>query len=274
MKRMLALLICAVMVLSLFAGCGKNTDDPVVTNGTVAGGDNNNNGEITMPNKAGSLMINAGAAMTIIYGEDGLVLKLEGINEDGIALVEIYEDNLGATCVSVVDKFIKDCLARNSLFENNFVVIKQDKGSALPGTNFLESVEKAAQKALEETAPTATLFMVKEENVDADSYIDLVTAEKLVKCFLGVETLTSFDGTPNPVEGMYAFEVAYEQMQDKILVNAQTGGVAQGEVEELEREPEEMEGYTEETSSAEKWYNEATEGTEETAAAEADATEN
>lgn len=263
MKRILALLICAVMVLGMFAGCGKNADDPVGTNGTVAGG---NNEEITTPDKAGSLMVNAGAAITVAYGEDGLVLGLEGINEDGIALVESYEDSLGTTCVSVVDKFIKDCLARNSLFENNFVVIKQSKGSALPGTNFLEGVETAARNALDAGASNATLFMVKEENLDADSNIDLVTAEKLVKCFLGVETLTSIDGTLRPVNGMYAFDVTYDQMQEQFLVNAQTGGVSQGVIDELEKEPEEMEGYTEETSSAEKWMNEATEGTEDTVA--------
>jgi len=247
MKRILALLLVAVMALGMLSACGKEP----INEGTPTY--NYENEEIKKPETAGTLVVTAAASVQVSYGTDGLVLGLEGLNRDGIDLVAYYAEELfGSSCTDVVNQIIKDCVQRNYMFDTNYVVVKQNKGSALPGTSFLESVQSAAQRALDTVESDAPLVMITEENLTADGYIDLVTADLLVRRFLGVEELVSIDGTISPVDGMYAFDVAYGIMMEKVVVDAQTGVVAQGVIEEIEQleDQEEMDRTaTDETPS-------------------------
>lgn len=257
MKKILALLICAVMLLGLFAGCGNDVSDNGVINTTEAS--NGGADKVETPEEAGSLTVNAAAAITVTYGADGLVLKAEGINDDGVELLSVYEDVFGSSCADLISKFIKDSIANNCMYDTNYVVIKQNKGSALPGTNFLEGIQTAAQGALDAAEISAALVMVGEENLTADGYIDLVTAKVLVEKFLEVEEVTSFDGTDKPIDGMYVFDVAYDAMMERMMVDAETGGVSQGSTEELDQIIDDQEDNSaEETTPAESLAAEAT----------------
>ena len=44
--------------------------------------------------------------MSVTYGADGLVIKVEGLNDDGVELLSTYEDMMGTTCAEVVEMFI------------------------------------------------------------------------------------------------------------------------------------------------------------------------
>ena len=225
MKKIIAILLCAVLALGIFAGCEKkDTQVPGVTTpkGEV--------GSVTETQKAGSFVVTANASVRILYGTDGLVIKIEGINESGKELVEGYEEMLGASCATLVSKVIKDSAARSNLGRLNYVVVKHEKDSGAPGTNFLEGVEAAAKKAVEDTASAPKLVMVTQDLLDADGYINLQTAEVLVKAFLEMENLQSFDGTNKPVEGFYSFQVSYDGMEEMLHMDAVTGGVGQGEI--------------------------------------------
>lgn len=239
MRKIIALLIAALMVLSTFAGCGKTTSGGETTNAPASG-----DSDTVTPVAAGTLTINAVAAATITYNKDGLVLEVKGINESGSELAETYEDQLGSSCADFVSQFIKDSIVKNYMFESNFVVIKQNKGSALSGTDFLEGVKTAAQAVLDTVGSSAALVVVGEENLDPDGYIDLATAKVLVEKHLKVDDVDSFDGTDKPVAGMYAFNVVIDKTEENVLVDAETGSVSQGVLNDAEQLPED---YPDET---------------------------
>lgn len=241
MRKIIALLLCAILALSLFAACDKkDTNVPGATDPTGPSGE----GGITETKKAGSIVVTANASVRINFGEDGLVVSLEGINDYGKDLLEAYEEKLGESTANMVGQIIRDSSAHSNMGRLNYVVVKHEKDSAAPGTNFLEAIETAAKSAVAEVASNPKLVIVTQDMLDADGYINLVTAKVLVEAFLEVESVDNFDGTPKPVNGMYAFKVTYDGMEEDLHMDAVTGGVGQGEINDVipeETEPEETE---------------------------------
>lgn len=236
MKRSIALLISCLMVAGLFTGCGNTATGGETTTAPTTGA-----GDTVTAESAGTLLVNAGAIMTVTYDAEGSAVKVEGVNDNGKELVEEYESYLGSACAQVISRFIKDSVMRDYMFDINHVVVKVNKGSVLPGTKFLVNIETSAKDALHTAYSTAALVMITEENLDHNGDIDLVAAKVLVEKFLQVETLDSIDGTDAPIDGLYAFTVRYGDWEEQVLVNAVTGGVAQGTLDETEEDFEESE---------------------------------
>lgn len=243
MKKILTLLLAVVMALGVFSACGNQSGSEDTL--PQSGGDN-----IHKPEIVGSLTVYAAAAVKIFYGADGLVLDVKGLNADGEAMIEGFENQyFGNSCTDAVNQLIKDCVQKNLMFETKYAAVKLDKDSALPGTSFLESIESATQRGLDAVESDATLVIINQENLTAEGYIDVVTAERLVRAYLGVDRLNFFDGPDHPVDGMYGFTVTYGMLTEKVIVNAETGAVSHGFIPEveLEMEQEEMEDFTEAT---------------------------
>ena len=236
MKKIIALLLAALMLVGVLAGCGKN--DTNTDQGTTPTGEGEG---VSKTEKAGTLVVTANASVVITYGTDGLVLDAEGTNEEGTSLLGSYTELTGFSCTELLTQIIKDSAARSNLGRLTYVVVKIDKDAKTPGTNFLDSVESAAKKAVEEAAPDAKFLMIKQEDLDTDGYIDLATAKTLVEAYLEVEKLDSFDGTEKPVEGFYSFAVTYGGVEAAVHVNANTGAVADGDLGGDIKAPEESE---------------------------------
>ena len=235
MKKIIALLLCAIVLVSALAGCG-NKDN--AADGTKPQG-NGNSGDIAETEKAGTLVVTANASVRITYGTDGLVLKVEGTNDEGENLMESFEALLGSTCSEVVSKIIRESAGRTYLGRLTYVAVKHEKGSGTPGTNFLEGIESAAKRALETASSNAKLVMITQDKLDADGNINLEAAKLLVEGYLEVEALDGFDGTAKPVDGFYSFQVSFDGMEEEVHMNAATGVVGDGLIGDALQEPEE-----------------------------------
>ena len=240
MKKIIALLLAALMLVGVLAGCGKN--DTNADQGTTPTGETQG---VSETEKAGSLVVTANASVVITYGTDGLVLGAEGLNDEGVSLLESYDEPTGFSCTELIAQIIKDSAVRTNMGHLTYVVVKIDKDSKAPGTNFLDSLESAAKKAVEEAAPDAKLVMIKQENLDADGNIDLVTAKTLIEAYLEVEKLDGIDGADKPVDGFYSFAVSYDGFEESVHVNANTGIVGDGSLGGEVEEPEETESIDE-----------------------------
>lgn len=249
MKKILAMLLAALMLLSLLAACSSDISkgDAEIPGGTTEGGESATD---TTPFSNGTIVLNAGVAFSILYDAEGLVLGVEGMDEYYKDFIDYLYDSsilMGLSCSDAISELIKTCSVKGYLTEVGYVVIKQAHGSQLPGTKFLESIQNAAQKALDVAKIDAALVVITAEQLDANGYIDLATAKVLVEKFVGVESLTNFDGTSEPVGGVYAFTIGYDDIEENVLVNAVTGSVEFGVMDELISEQD----TTEETDAAE-----------------------
>lgn len=241
MKKILALLLSALMIISLLAACGDDISkgDTKLPIGTEEGT------ETTTPVTAfttGKLTVNAGAAFVITFDAEGLVLNVEGIDDRYKDFIDfLYDDSalIGLSCGDAISEIIKNVGVKGYLDDTGFVAIKQDHKSGLPDPAFLEGVQRAAENALNVAAPGVALVMITASQQDANGHIDLPTAKILVEKFLGVESLTNFDGTDKPVDGVYGFTASAGDREEQVLVNAVTGTVDYGELEEVIEEIEE-----------------------------------
>lgn len=223
MKKFLAILMSAVMLLGLFAGCGNNETTP-----TEPTSDN-----LSTPVSAGLLVLNAAAAINISYDADGLVLNVEGIDDNGSAVASEYTDYLGKSCSDAVCDLIAASVHSAFLTpEENYVVIKQAVGSTLPGATFLETIQKDAEATLDTLGSTAALVVLTEENLDENGYINLDAAKTLILAYLSENEYDVLDGSPSPINGQYSFRVTVGEVTTDLIVDAVSGDVFEGTLDE------------------------------------------
>ena len=223
MKKILAILISAILLLGLLAGCGNQSDAPSSTNDSVA-----------TPVAAGMLVLNAGAAVNITYDSDGLVLHVEGADDNGSFVAGAYTGYLGKPVAEAVRDLIGQCGTTEFLSAGTgFVLIKQAYGSALPGTIFLETIDSEAKAAVKEYSP-AKVILLTEGDLDANGYINLDSAKQLLLAHLVLENFDTLDGTTAPIDGLYSFALTAGDMNARFIVDAVTGSVYQGELDEVD----------------------------------------
>lgn len=259
LRKLFTLLMSAMVLVGLLAGCGNNGD--------ADASDNTNSTEnTTVPNTkaSGMLVVNANGAVNVFYGNDGLVLELEAIDDDGAALIAGYENYLGEPCASVVATLIENSVMMGTLDRTHFVMIKQAVGSTLPGTNFLQDITTDAQAMLDALNFTATLLVIGEEDLDPNGYIDLISAKDMALAYLDITDFDSFDGESTPTNGTYYFTVTCNGIEEYVSVNAVTGLVSNAflDMPEEEEYEEEKEAATENPSESETETTAATETNE------------
>lgn len=284
MKKILALVLSLVLVLGLFAGCGGD-----ILDGIVGGGSSNSSNGSTDKNSTpsptgtpngmegtsnanitGMLVLNLNAAVNISYDANGNVVEISGADENGEILATEYEGYSGKPCSDVVCELIANSKLSGHLTEEvNHVAIKQAVGSTSPAENFLEAIKLDAEAALAEAGSTAKLIVLSTDNLDADGWINLESAKALALAYLAIDSFDLLEGTDSPIDGLYSFRITFgSYLDEKVIVNAVTGGVYPGELSDVEYndewlEEEELTTEPSEDIDAEDPYTQPTDPVEE-----------
>lgn len=216
LRKVLPLLLVCILCISLLAACGDKTPSQV----------DPTSGEDGSPAlTTGLIVLNAEAALEISYDEEGLVLSVDGLDENGITLSDRYTNYTGKACADAVRDLVSLSVEAGFLTpESDAIVIKQSLGAHLPSDSFLKSLMAEAD-ALSEGVP---VFLITEEELTTDGYINLEAAKTLVANYLSLEESSDITGDPTPVQGLYALSLPSSVQVEFYTVDANTGSVVPG----------------------------------------------
>lgn len=229
-KKLLALVLGAVMLLGLLAGCGETTPKPNETKAPVP----------QVPTLSGMLVLSANAVFKINYDQDGMVMEIAGGNEEGSAIVAEYEYS-GKSCSTAVKELLAATAEATLLREANNIVLKLAIGSQLPSETFFDGIAKDAADAAADNGSSAYVVAIGLDGLDENGYINAEFAQKLLANHLGVTSFDSYNGDTEPRNDCYIVTVKTGEVAGTYSIDAVTGMVSETEGEETTGEPEYIE---------------------------------
>lgn len=242
-KKLLALVLSALMLLSLLAGCGGEKAPAQETIGT-------NTPEA--PVLSGMLVLTAQASFKISYDQDGMVMEIAAVNEEAESIVAGYTDFIGKSTSTVVKELLTATAEATLLREAKNIVLKLAVGSQLPSETFLDGIAKDAAEAVADNGATGYVVAIGLEGLDAEGYINAENAQALLKNQLGVTEFELYNGENTPRNDCYTVYIKAGDMEGSYLIDAVTGIITET-VDEEPAEPdyiedEEFDAAFEETS--------------------------
>lgn len=229
-KKLLALLLGAVMLLGMLAGCGETAPKPSETKAPGP----------QVPTLSGMLVLSANASFKINYDQDGMVMDISGANEEGSAIAAEY-DYSGKSCSTAVKELIAASAEATLLRETNNIVLKLAIGSQLPSETFFDGLANDAANAAAENSSSAFVVAIGLDGLDEDGYINAEFAQNLLKNHLGVTEFDSYSGDTAPRNDYYTVTVKYGETTGTYAIDAVTGLISETEGDELIGEPEYIE---------------------------------
>lgn len=222
-KKLLTLVLSAVILLGILTGCGNET--PKQTEPA------NNTPDV--PTVSGMLVLSTAASLKITYDSEGMVMNVTGSNDDGVALANAYE-YLGKSCSTAIKDLIAASAEAGYLSGNvKNIVLKLAVGSSLPTELFLDVLASDAEAAAKEAGSSAVVTAIGLDGLDEDGYINAEIAKTLLLNELGVDQFESISGSPAPVNDCYLFTVQVGGVGSSHSIDAITGLISDTNEEEI-----------------------------------------
>ena len=220
LKKTFALLMCAVLLLGILAGCNKapanNTAATDTETYTAPSGD-----IFEEYTPAGTLYITFGAAVEIIYDDTGLALQITGTNQVGKVLAEAVQNQLGRGCVFVARALIRYASDNKLIGDARSVALRLGEGDVAPSSDFMSTIATDCQYLADEECTNLRMYVLVDDRLNEDSNLTAAIAKTLAARFLSVEE-AALTGGDAIVDGVYTFTAG----DKSCTVDAFTGLVA------------------------------------------------
>ena len=218
-KKIIALLLSVMMLLGVFAGCGPEAPAQVETT------------EDPIPTVAGALVLTAGASMKITYDTEGMVMSVTGYNESGSALANVYP-SMGKSCSTAIKELIAESAKAGYLPETvKNIIVKLADDATMPNEQFLDNLVNDAKSAAQAANSSAVVTGIGPDGLDKDGCINPETAKALLVNQLGEESTATVGGSGILTNGVYLFVVKTNNAQTAYTVDATTGLMSEGTIE-------------------------------------------
>ena len=219
-KKSLTLTASAALALSLLAGCGAQPAEQPLTEGKAVG----------------TVLLSVNPEIEVEYDKSGLVLEIEGLNEDGKTVVKDVKDYQGKDCRTVVSELVRD-IYNDGYFEGTVdghtknIVLKLEEGSVYVSDEFLQDVADGIREAVQECGIGAKAMTVSEGDLDDAGHIGQNKAKELVLAQLGLESASFRDHEYELDDGVYEFEFTAGGVEYEYEVDARTGKVLEADLD-------------------------------------------
>lgn len=248
MKKFIALLLAAVMLMGILASCGNTESKP----------DTTQNNQPATSILSGMLVLSAQVSFKIGYDQNGTVMEVTGVGDEATSLLEKY-DCTNKTCATVVEELLVATAEATLLRDAHNIVLKLAVGSVMPSETFLDGLAKTASETAADNGSAAYVVVLGLDDLDAEGYISLENAQKLLLNHLSLEKFDSFTGDTSPRNDCYTVTVVYGETEGYYSIDAVTGLIAELSADEMGGEPE----YVEEEMFEEEQFEEEFVETEE-----------
>lgn len=228
-KKLLALAVCAAMIVGIFAACGKSPDKDNTTP------DIKDYGEAS-----GVIVLTTGAVFSIRYDAQSNVDGISGDNDLGLSIMEDYTDYEGKAVTDVIKKLIDLSAKKEALNEEIYTVLmKISSGTVFNSEEKRNELVKAAQDALTEAGSKAIPMVIDDSNLTGEGYLNLATVKTLIMNMLGVDKFDAFYGDTLPTNNFYVVTVELDGVQSSYTIDAYNGFISIATQEELLGDTEE-----------------------------------
>ena len=224
-KKVIAIAAAAVMGLATFTGCVSSNDS--ISSGTPAAA--------ALDNQAvGAILLSVNPEIEIEYDGQGMVLEVEGKNDDGKKIVERYSGYSGKDCKTVVSELVEE-IYQDGYFQEEIdgheknIVVKLEEGSRYPDDDFLEEVAEGVRHTVELHKLSSSTMTVEEKDYTSSGYIGLEKAKELVLAQLGLKEAQFVDKEYELDDGVYELEFTANGTEYEFEVDAVTGKVMEAD---------------------------------------------
>lgn len=212
MKKIFVLMLSAVMILSLLAGCGGSSNTETT-------------GATTEATKAaepvGTLIITMGACFELTYDDQGNALEIKGTNETGKTIAENCQQNVGRGCVFAARAILRYASDNNLIGDAKTMAVRVKQGDPLPSEDFLSTIITDCQYLADEESTGIRMVLLAGDALDEDGNLTAETAKHIAARFLN-GTETDLAGEDTPAEGVFTYSFDGKTC----TVDATTGFVA------------------------------------------------
>ncbi len=223
LRKILSITLSTALTLVLLSGCGSSK---------TAGN--------TLPeatDKAiGTVLLSVNPEIEVEYNDKGLVLEIEGVNDDGKSVVSKTDEYKGKDCRTVLEELVKE-IYEAGYFDKTMdghtknIVLKLEKGSAYPDDDFLEDVTTGIHEAIKDCGIGSSPMTVLEDDLDDNGRIGQEKAKELVLAQLGL-TSASFNNHEYELDdNVYEFEFTANGVEYEYEVDALTGKILKADFE-------------------------------------------
>lgn len=226
-KKNLALAASAALTLSLLTGCGASQSPAAQSVGAPAASGSE---------AAGTVLLSVNPEIEVEYDKGGLVLEIEGVNDDGKSVVTGLEDYKGKDCRAVVNELVKKIYESGYFSETvdgraKNIVVKLEEGSSYPGDGFLEDVAEGVWEAVKTCGIGSAAMTVQQDDLDGEGRIGQHRAKELVLAQLGLSGASFNDHEYELDDGVYEFEFTAGGVEYEYEVDARTGKVLEADID-------------------------------------------
>ena len=226
MKKITTLLLTLVVIMT--TGCGAKSSSNAALPAASS--------ELAGSNAIGSILLSINPEIKIDYDDKGIVISLEGKNEDGKKVLEEYTDYEGKSCETIVDELVKKIYA-DGYFEKKVdgheknIILKLEDDSLYPDDAFLKNLEQKLQDTIKECNLTSSPILVEKKDLDDKGLITLEKAKEIVLTQLGLSSAEFTKAAYDPEDNTYEMKFTVDGITYEFEVNASNGKVLEAETD-------------------------------------------
>lgn len=226
MKKLTTLLLTLVVIMT--TGCGAKSSSNAALPAVSS--------EPVVSKAIGSILLSINPEIKIDYDEKGIVISLEGKNEDGKKVLAEYTDYEGKSCETIVDELVKKIHA-DGYFEKKVdgheknIILKLEDDSLYPDEAFLKNLEQKLQDTIKECNLTSSPVLVEKKDLDDKGLITLEKAKEIVLTQLGLSSAEFTKAAYDPEDNTYEMKFTVDGITYEFEVNASNGKVLEAETD-------------------------------------------